>query len=147
GIFGDPTWRSSDARKSMFRTNTSGTYLTKYMHPTFLDYVPVLRYSEVLLNYAEAAAKSGNLAKGTELLTAVRQRSDAGYSFPASAVSSREALINTILIERRMEFLGEGLRSNDLLRNLLTIPSKGTAPSISPGQPEYIFPIPNAEIS
>ncbi|PRY51598.1 SusD-like starch-binding protein associating with outer membrane [Arcticibacter pallidicorallinus] len=147
GIFGDPTWRSTDARKTMFRTNTSGTYLTKYMHPTFLDYVPVLRYSEVLLNYAEAAAKSGNLAKGAELLTAVRQRSDAGYSFPASAISSGEALVNTILIERRIEFLGEGLRSNDLLRNLLPIPSKGTAPSISPGQPEYIFPIPNAEIS
>jgi hypothetical protein len=147
GIYGDPTWRSSDERKTMFRTNGTGTYLTKYMHPTFLDYVPVLRYSEVLLNYAEAAAKSGDLAKGAELLTAVRQRSDAGYSFPASAISGREALVNTILIERRIEFLGEGMRSGDLLRNLLTIPSKGTAPSISPDQPEYIFPIPNAEIS
>src|SRR5699024_8996350 len=114
---------------------------------TFLDYVPVFRYSEVLLNYSEAAAKSGDLAKGAELLTAVRQRSDPGYSFPTSAISSREALVNTILIERRIEFVGEGLRSGDLLRNLLTIPSKGTAPAISPDQPEYIFPIPNAEIS
>ncbi len=38
-----------------------------------------------------------------------------------------------------------------LPRNLLTIPSKGSgglsAPSISPSQPEYIFPIPNAELS
>lgn len=147
GIYGNPGWRSSDVRKTMFRSNASGTYLTKYMHPTFLDYVPVLRYSEVLLNYAEAAAKSGDLVKGAELLVAVRQRSDAGYVFPALVISSQDALVSTILVERRIEFLGEGFRSNDLLRNLLTIPSKGTAPSISPAQPEYIFPIPNAEIS
>jgi len=147
GIFGNASWRSTDERKTMVRTNNSGTYLTKYMHPNFLDYIPVLRYAEVLLNYAEAAAKTGNLAKATELLSAVRKRSDSAYTFPASAISTSEALVSTILLERRIEFLGEGLRSNDILRNLLTIPSKGTAPSISPEQPEYIFPIPNAEIS
>lgn len=147
GIYGDPSWRSTDERKTMVRTNSSGTYLTKYMHPNFLDYIPVLRYAEVLLNYAEAAARLGDLAKGAELLNVVRKRSDPGYSFPDQAVATSDALINTILTERRIEFLGEGLRSGDLLRNLLTIPSKGTAPSISPSQPEYIFPIPNAEIS
>jgi len=147
GIYGNATWPATDARKTLVKTNTTGAYLTKYQNSLFLDYVPILRYSEVLLNYAEAAAKTGNLAKGTELLTAVRKRSDAGYNFPAAAVGTQPALISTILIERRIEFLGEGLRSNDLLRNLLTIPAKGTAPAISPSQPEYIFPIPNAEIS
>lgn len=147
GIYGNATWRVTDARKTMVRTNTTGTYLTKYAHPQFLDYVPVIRYSEVLLNYAEAAAKTGNLTKATELLNAVRKRSDPTYVFPAAATATSADLVNTILIERRIEFLGEGFRSNDLLRNLLTIPGKGTAPAISPSQPEYIFPIPNAEIS
>ncbi|MCW3109039.1 MAG: carbohydrate-binding protein SusD [Segetibacter sp.] len=147
GILGNPTWMKTDARKTMLRTNSTGTYITKYAHPQFLDYVPIIRYAEVLLNYAEAAAKTGDVIKGTELLSAVRKRSDPTYVFPVSVTVKSEELVNTILTERRIEFLGEGFRSNDLLRNLLTIPSKGTAPAISPSQPEYIFPIPNAEIS
>jgi hypothetical protein len=147
GILGNASWMKTDARKTMLRTNSTGTYTTKYAHPQFLDYVPVIRYAEVLLNYAEAAAKTGDVVKGTELLSAVRKRSDPTYIFPSSASLKSEELVNTILTERRIEFLGEGFRSNDLLRNLLTIPAKGTAPAISPSQPEYIFPIPNAEIS
>lgn len=147
GIVGNPAWSANDVRRTMLRTNSTGTYITKYSHAQFLDYVPVIRYAEVLLNYAEAAAKTGNVAKGTELLTAVRKRSDPAYTFPPSTTVKSEELVNTILLERRIEFLGEGRRSNDILRNLLTIPSKGTAPAISPSQPEYIFPIPNAEIS
>jgi len=147
GIYGNATWPATDARKTLVKTNTNGVFLTKYQNTLFLDYIPVLRYSEVLLNYAEAAAKTGNLAKGIELLTAVRKRADASYTFPATAVATQAALVNTILVERRIEFLGEGLRSNDLLRNLLTIPAKGTSPAVAPGQTEYIFPIPNAEIS
>jgi hypothetical protein len=147
GILGNATWSKTDARRTMLRTNSTGTYITKYNNALFLDYVPVIRYAEVLLNYAEAAAKSGDMAKGLELLSAVRKRSDPTYVFPSTAIVKSEELVNTILTERRIEFLGEGFRTNDLLRNLLTIPSKGTAPAISPSQPEYIFPIPNAEIS
>jgi hypothetical protein len=147
GILGNASWSKTDARRTMLRTNSTGTYITKYANPLFLDYIPVIRYTEVLLNYAEAAAKTGDVIKGTELLSTVRKRSDPTYVFPASLTLKSEELVNTILTERRIEFLGEGFRSNDLLRNLLTIPSKGTAPAISPSQPEYIFPIPNAEIS
>ncbi|HEX8424794.1 RagB/SusD family nutrient uptake outer membrane protein [Hymenobacter sp.] len=150
GILGNPTWRAEDQRKTMLRTAGSTVYLTKYRKANpYLDFVPVLRYSEVLLNYAEALAKtsSPDLALATRVLTAVRQRADPNYAFPAAATATPTALVNTILVERRIELLGEGFRSNDLLRNLLPIPAKGTAPAISPAQPEYIFPIPNAEIS
>lgn len=153
GILGDATWRATDTRRTEF-VRVSGTlsYLKKYnqTNPT-LDYVPLIRYAEVLLNYAEAAAKTGDLQKATALLNAVRKRSDATYEFPASATATADALVKTILIERRIELLGEGFRSNDLTRNLLTIPAKGSgglsAPSIAPTQPEYIFPIPNSELS
>jgi len=150
GILGNATWRSTDARKTMLRTSGTATYLMKYRSANpYLDYVPVIRYSEMLLNYAEALARQStpNLPLATALLTAVRQRADATYTFPAAATATSAALVSTILVERRIELLGEGFRSNDLLRNLMTIPAKGTAPSITAAQAEYIFPIPNAEIS
>ena len=153
GILGEKTWSATDVRRTDFIKVAGGlSYLKKYnqTNPT-IDYIPVLRYSEVLLNYAEAAAKTGDLPKAVALLTAVRKRSDAAYVFPEASVATADALVNTIWIERRIEFLGEGLRSNDLLRNLLPIPAKGSgglsAPSVAPTQPEYIFPIPNAELS
>jgi hypothetical protein len=110
----------------------------------------VIRYAEVLLNYAEAAARTGDLSRALDLLNAVRQRSAPSYTFPAGAVGTPDSLVNTILTERRIEFLGEGFRSNDLVRCLLTIPAKGssslTAPAVPPSDPAYIFPLPNSEI-
>ncbi|OUJ72952.1 RagB/SusD family nutrient uptake outer membrane protein [Hymenobacter crusticola] len=150
GILGNAQWRTGDSRRTMLRASGTTMYLMKYRKANpYLDYVPVIRYSEVLLNYAEALARQStpDLAKATAVLTAVHQRSDSGYTFPAATTSSATALTNAIWVERRIELLGEGFRSNDLLRNMLPIPSKGTAPSITSSQPEYIFPIPNAEIS
>jgi hypothetical protein len=151
GIWGDPEWRASDARKGMFRVNNGRYFMTKYAKPApFLDFVPVIRYAEVLLNYAEAAALTGDLPKAVALLEEVRHRSDPEYSFPAAAISTADALVQTILTERRIELIGEGFRSNDLLRRLETIPAKGSsslfAPEITPNQTEYIFPMPNLEI-
>ncbi|WP_259014661.1 RagB/SusD family nutrient uptake outer membrane protein [Emticicia fluvialis] len=151
GIWGDKEWKSTDLRRTFARTASGVQFLTKYNKPSpFLDYMPVIRYSEVLLNYAEAAAQTGDLKKATELLKAVRNRSDATYEFPTSAISTAPALVNTILTERRIELLGEGFRSNDLLRNLLPLPAKSssslTAPEVKPSQDNYIFPLPNVEI-
>lgn len=156
GIYGHPSWRNTDARKVNFTIakigNTNGPFVKKFskVSPN-LDYVPLIRYSEILLNYAEASAKTGDLPKATALLAAVRTRSDATYAFPAEAVSTSEALVNTIWIERRIELLAEGFRAKDIMRNMLIFPAKGSgglnAPAISPSQPEYVFPIPNSERS
>ena len=54
-------------------------------------------------------------------------------------------LINAILLERRIEFLGEGMRNNNLLRLLQTIPAKGSVPSKSPSAQGYIWPISSDE--
>lgn len=152
GIWGDTEWKSTDLRRTFARTALGVQFLTKYSKPSpFLDYLPIIRYSEVLLNYAEAAARSGDLAQATALLKAVRNRSDATYAFPANAVDTQAALTNTILKERRIELLGEGFRSNDLLRNLLPLPAKASssnsAPAVLPSQSNYIFPLPNTEIT
>ncbi len=108
--------------------------------------MPVIRYAETILNYAEAAARTGDLSKATELLQAIRKRSDATYVFPATAINSQDALIQTILTERRIELLGEGFRSLDILRQGIAIPGKGSVNAIKATQREYIWPIPNSEM-
>ena len=84
------------------------------------------------------------------MLRYVRNRSDDGYTFPNSALTE-DALLNTIRIERRIELIGEGFRTNDILRDRLTLPSKPSLSSLTPievgpSDDRYIFPIPNSEI-
>ncbi|WP_276483608.1 RagB/SusD family nutrient uptake outer membrane protein [Paraflavitalea pollutisoli] len=153
GIHGSTQWGASDARRNMVRLNTANSqyFLTKYAKPSpFLDYIPVVRYAEVLLNYAEAAARTGNQSLAVKLLKAVHGRSDAGYVFAAGDIDTETNLVNTIWKERRIELLGEGFRSNDLLRNLLTIPAKRSssfnARAVPPTDAAYVWSIPNTEI-
>ncbi len=61
------------------------------------DFVPAIRYAEVLLNLAEALTRINGLdARAITLLKAVRKRSD-----PATNLVGR---INMLLRERRIEF-------------------------------------------
>lgn len=151
GIISDPAFgiASNDARKNLIFTNTSNNkkFVNKYPLPSpFLDYPPVIRYSEVLLNLAEAIARTttGVDARAKALLNAVRNRSDATVTLnPAD----NAALINAILLERRIELVGEGLRNNDLMRLLQTIPAKGSVPAKLPSDPGYIWPISSDELS
>jgi starch-binding outer membrane protein, SusD/RagB family len=145
---------AADARAGLIGTNAANQKILRKFTTTtapFRDYVPVIRYAEVLLNYAEAAAYNGQLDLSLELLKAVRNRSNPSYSFSDSEVNTPEALIATILTERRIELLGEGFRLGDLQRNVQTLPSKvgaiGTAPEVLPGASNYIWPIPSGEIS
>jgi len=155
GISSDPALNSSsDARSSLISTNAAKQkVLRKFSITTapFRDYVPVIRYAELLLNYAEAAANANDLATAIALLKAVRNRSDASYVFPDSDINTKDALINTILTERRIELLGEGFKLMDLQRKLQTLPSKkgsiGTAPLVLISSSNYIWPIPSGEIS
>ncbi len=152
GIISDPAYAtaSADARKNLIFTNVSNNkkFVNKYSLPSpFLDYPPVIRYSEVLLNLAEALARrngAGDAAKALELVNAVRKRSDPSVTI---AGPTQAALINAILLERRIEFLGEGLRNNDLMRLLQTIPAKGSVPAKAPTDQGYIWPISATEMS
>lgn len=151
GIVGDLVgWPATDARRGLIFTNiTNGKrFVNKYPLPSpFLDYPPVIRYSEVLLNLAEALARTNSATadpRGLALLNAVRRRSDATITI---AATTQAQLIAAILLERRIEFLGEGLRNNDLMRLLQTIPSKGAVPAKAPTDQGYIWPISATEMS
>jgi tetratricopeptide (TPR) repeat protein len=153
GILANPALTSTtDARSGLTVKAGTLTYLTKFKTASpFTDYIPVIRYAEVLLNAAEASARTGDLARATELLYAVRRRSDPSYTFAAADISTENSLINTILIERRIELLGEGLRTPDLKRLGLALPSKGNAtsgiaPAVAPTAANYIWPISGREL-
>jgi hypothetical protein len=157
GTIADPVFgtASTDKRKDFVFVNTGQKWLSKYkVASTFSDFIPVIRYPEVLLNYAEALARAGDaasLTKATALVTAVRQRSSAGFVFAPASVATQAALITTILQEKKIEFLGEGFRVPDLERLLQTLPGKSSSSASAPAIPvtdtRYIWPISSAETS
>lgn len=148
GIIANTGWMASDARRTFNATVSGKPYLnTKFNAPSpYTDYAPVVRYSEVMLNLAEALARTnaGVDAKALALLRAVRQRSDAATILTPLTQAD---LINAILLERRIEFLGEGFRNFDLMRLLQTIPAKGSVNALPSNQQGYIWPISSDEMS
>jgi hypothetical protein len=148
GIVSDPVFSgaSTDLRKSLITTNATGQKLLKKFPKNaapYTDYVP-------LMNYAEAAAQNNDLARALSLLSAVRRRADAAFTF-TTGVGTREDLVQTILNERRIELLGEGFRTPDLFRLVQALPAKtgnaGTAPQIQPTEARYVWPIPSNELA
>lgn len=150
GVIADPNWKSTDARRQFVDADADGKfYLTKWpLGSPYIDWVPVIRYAEVLLNLAEARARSTNSVdpQAVALLNAVRHRSDPTTTYTTASFATATDLINAILEERNIEFLGEGLRSPDLMRLGLPFPAKGTVGAIAPSDNAYIFPAPSTEI-
>ena len=83
-----------------------------------VDYV-VMRLPEVMLNYAETANETGDMAAALDVLRQIRQRagiepgSDGNYGIQAT---NREEMREAILAERNIEFCFEGHRFWDLRR-------------------------------
>ncbi|MDN3586373.1 RagB/SusD family nutrient uptake outer membrane protein [Pedobacter aquatilis] len=152
GIVADAGWKATDARRTLVTSatvaNVPSQLMSKFTSSPYSDYVPVIRYAEVLLSLGEALARSTNSvdARAISLLNAVRQRSDATTTFTAANFATPQALFDAFLKERNIEFLGEGLRSPDLLRLGLDLPAKGTVSSVPSTDRRYIFPISQTEL-
>ncbi|GAA4414772.1 RagB/SusD family nutrient uptake outer membrane protein [Nibrella viscosa] len=155
GILANTAFTATDARRtSLIRNDIAGDAgrfrLAKFpTGPVHKDFAPVIRYAEVLLNLAEARAR---LATGVDeqalaLLNAVRGRSAPNAVYKAEDIAGKDALVNAILLERRIELLGEGFRSNDLLRLNQPLPAKGTIQAVPATASVYIWPIPQGEIN
>jgi hypothetical protein len=146
GIIADANWKATDARRGFIQTSGGKSWLMKYTIPsTFIDWAPVIRYPEVMLNLAEALAETatGVDARAVALLNAVRQRSDATTTF---APTTKAELISLILNERRIELLGEGFAGADLTRRLQPLPAKASVASVPTTSQQYIWPIPANEL-
>lgn len=141
--------RAGDARRAFNVPAAALTYLRKWPNPNnAADWNIISRYAEVMLNLAEALA---NQATGTTvdlralaILNAIRLRSDP--TFTPFAPATKAELINLILTERRIELLGEGFRSADIMRLGQTFPAKGVVGTLAPSSAQYIWPISIAEL-
>jgi starch-binding outer membrane protein, SusD/RagB family len=128
-IWNQPFFPANDFRKSAEMVTQDGAtspgrgamFSRKYADATArTDNAPIIRYAEVLLNAAEAIARTttGVDARALALLNAVRNRAvPAGpgrYTF--ESFTTNQQLLQAILNERRIEFLAEGMRWLDIHR-------------------------------
>lgn len=158
GLVSNTSWLATDLRRTNFvvRVGTE-SFLTKYPTGTpYTDKAPVIRYAEVLLNLAEARMRNSNTidVQGLALLNAVRNRSNPlpiptspSIDYTATGLGSVSAALDALLLERRIEFLGEGIRNIDLMRLNATIPGKGSVGAVAPTNTVYVWPIPATELA
>ncbi|GAB3850305.1 RagB/SusD family nutrient uptake outer membrane protein [Hymenobacter terrigena] len=153
GILASPAFAATDARRTNFVQVVSGeSFLKKYSAGTnsstpYVDKAPIIRYAEVMLNLAEARVRSTNSvdAQALVLLNAVRTRSNPAGAYTTFA--SAADMLTAMLLERRIEFLGEGLRNIDLMRLNAPIPGKGSVSAVNPSDVLYVWPIPSTELA
>jgi hypothetical protein len=119
-LYNSTFWLENDLRRTTLTMKSSAgiVFADKYQRPLDQDeYAPIIRYAEVLLNYAEASVRNGNTTLALELLNAVRNRSvqEADY-YVAADFATNNDLLEAILWERRIEFFLEGRRWEDIHR-------------------------------
>lgn len=80
----------------------------------------VMRYADVLLMAAEAANEMGQLDVAKEYLRKVRMRAynndAAAVDASMASISSKDAMFKALFTERALEFCGEMVRKQDLIR-------------------------------
>jgi len=111
----------------------------------------VMRYSEVLLIYAEALneAFGGPTTEAYWAINKVRERARNGVEgvLPDLSGMDQAAFRNAILQERRHEFVSEGHRWYDLVRtgNLIGYVKRAKGETANPSGFNVVFPIPQRE--
>lgn len=159
-------YTSTDIRKNVYigQTTFNGkqfNYIKKYVGratgaANVVD-VKVIRLSEVYLNRAEAYARLGMDALALKDLNDLRENRYSDFN-SATATEIGPALLDAILLQRRLELAFEGHRFFDLKRLGLAvtrtnsgdaIDGTGTAPAaigIEAGSFRFVLPIPQAEV-
>ncbi len=181
-LWNSPNWLCDDKRRTLTAitggdaNGSKGMFVYKYRDSAGLgDFAPQIRYAEVLLTLAEAEARAGTgvTSSAVDLLNAVRNRSLGllTEAYTTGSFAGQTDLVNAILFERRIEFLGEGKRWGDISRlgadpvyTTGGIPAKGLNASVglaayncgagyTPGQSaipysdyRFLWPIPLTEI-
>lgn len=161
---------STDVRKKMWEPSPNATNfplpLTTYAREPFMSRkfktralptigdVPYIRLAEMYLVAAEANARiAGKEAEARSFLFTFAKNRDPNYVL---STNSGQALIDEILLHRRVEFWGEGFRFFDLKRLNLPLDrtvvpnyvsaSVGGVMQVPAGDNRWVFAIPIAEI-
>ncbi|MFW5877678.1 MAG: RagB/SusD family nutrient uptake outer membrane protein [bacterium] len=113
---------------------------------------PVMRYSEILLIYAEALneANNGPTQEAYDAVNAIRERARNGVEgvLPDLSGLSYEEFRDAVLKEKRTETVNEGHRWFDLVRteNLIEYVNQAKGEKATPQPHNYVFPIPQREM-
>ena len=108
----------ADARTAFLSSTGGRSFYQKYNDlGTRLQWIPIFRYGETLLNLSECYYNKGMESEALATLKQVRTRSIAASADPlVSYTESGAALWTAIDNERRWEFLTEGIRGYDISR-------------------------------
>ena len=136
-------YEANDVRRNLYTKTTARIRMTgKYPTPAYTDHIKVIRYDEVLLNYAEALVHTG-AANALLILNMIPSN--------RGATPYAAATLDNVYLERRKELAMEGHRFFDLMRLGKPVPKvdpKQTFPAtIAFGSPVLAFPIPQSEIN
>ena len=135
--------QANDLRfKNLIVKNAAGSFFTSKYQGTS-EWVPVVRYAEILLIKAEALANLSTVVDPVALglVNQVRTRSKAAIVAPAT----KAALISAILNERRIELAFEGHGIFDFLRTGRGIPAHSNINAQPYGSDYVVLPIPKHE--
>lgn len=141
GVMSRPNYSlTADKRAALIKDRT----LLKFPSSDRLNWVPVFRFAETKLNLAECYARSSREGDAKTALNDVRSRSIAPASDPLDVSTlSGDALLEAITLEKRLEFLGEGMRGLEILRKGETFVKESA--TVAPGNAFYNWPIPEDE--
>lgn len=159
------SWDDDDLRKALwdqidFGLGTTTLVSKKYIDNSAADRVgagndlPIYRYAEALLIYAEAAARaaSGPTAEAMEALNKVHRRGFGNDPDTPSAVDfdiadyDATSFVDLVLQERAYEFIFEGKRWFDLKRTGTAAQTILDVKGITIADKHYLWPIPTAEL-
>ncbi|MCR1025509.1 RagB/SusD family nutrient uptake outer membrane protein [Cellulophaga baltica] len=141
------TYEATDVRglNGVITQDEGGRYRNTGKYPTlasFEDNIPVIRYEEIILNYAEALLETSDAGTALTFLNMIPAKRNAS----AYASATKE----NILLERRKELAFEGFRFDDLARTGQDIPLVNSVLQTHDGPVygsfNYAFPIPSAEV-
>lgn len=153
---------ATDARKTAFKApGTTGLpdyTILKFRKPSAStwngDYL-LMRAGEMYLIEAEASARLGDDANALAVLTTLVKTKNPSYAFAGTGT----ALLNEILLQRRIELYGEGFQLNDIKRlkqglNRPTGAGNHGAPNfdavtytLPDASPKFLMRIPQSEIN
>ena len=150
-------WKTWSDPHPLFRKIIGGDLKEAGTNNTLADFnIYMMRYAEVLLNYAEATGRAGgNDAAAWDALNRVRNRAGA----TTVLTDANGTLSDLAFAERKWEFAGEFLRMHDLVRTeklsealanrspFETVDIKNNIVPITSGGEEFYFtPIPQSEL-
>ena len=147
GVLSFPAYSLAADKRSVFDDNGRlAKYDARSSDNARIISIPIFRFAETKLNLAECYARNNNEAAARSALNDVRSRSiDPDDDILDVTTLSGNALLEAITNEKRLEFIGEGMRGIEIIRKGENFVKPSAALDVAPGSIFYTWPIPEAE--